>query len=127
MTDIAEFFEGHAGTDAASAGTDATARRAQQTTGRPLKHQEDRHEQQVESNEEHHKQQLALQQMEDTRKAGGTMAPQHQTPPFPTFDSTAELVKDYLVLFEIFANANSVHNEKKAQVFLTNQTSGTSS
>ena len=58
--------------------------------------------------------------MEDTRKSGGTMAPQHQTPPFPTFDSTAELWKDYLLRFETF-----VHEEKKALVFLTNQGSGT--
>ena len=63
--------------------------------------------------------------MEDTRKAGGTMAPQHQTPPFPAFDSTAELWKDYLLRFETFVNANSVPAEKKALVFLTNQTSGT--
>ena len=55
------------------------------------KHQEDRHKQQEESNEKRHMQQLALmqQQREDTRKAGETMAPQHQTPPFPAFDSTA--------------------------------------
>ena len=77
--------------------------------------------------EERHKQQLALmqQQMEDTRKAGGTMAPLHQTPSFLAFDSTAELWKDYLLSFETFVNANSVPDEKKALVFLTNLTSGT--
>ena len=82
---------------------------------------------QMQRQDEQHKQQLALmqQQMEDTRKAGGTMAPQHQTPPFPAFDSTAELWKDYLLRFETFVNANSVPDEKKALVFLTNQTSGT--
>ena len=64
--------------------------------------------------------------MEDTRKAGGTMAPQHQTPPpLPAFDPTAELWKDYLPRFETFANDNSVPDEKKALVFLTNMTSGT--
>ena len=91
------------------------------------KQQEERHKQQEVSNEERHKQQLALmqQQMEDTRKAGGTMVPQHQTPPFPAFDSTAELWKDYLLRFETFVNANSVPDDKKALVFLTNQTSGT--
>ena len=91
------------------------------------KQQEERHKQQEVSNEERHKQQLALmqQQMEDTRKAGGTMVPQHQTPPFPAFGSTAELWKDYLLRFETFVNANSVPDDKKALVFLTNQTSGT--
>ena len=92
-----------------------------------MRQQEERHKQQEVSNEERHKQQLALmqQQMEDTRKAGGTMVPQHQTPPFPAFDSTAELWKDYLLRFETFVNANSVPDDKKALVFLTNQTSGT--
>ena len=82
---------------------------------------------QMQKQDEQHKQQLVImqQQMEDTRKVGGTMAPQHQTPPFPAFDSTAELWKDYLLRFETFVNANSVPDEKKALVFLTNQTSGT--
>ena len=82
---------------------------------------------QMQKQAEQHKQQLVIlqQQMEDTRKAGGTMAPQNQTPPFPTFDSNAELWKDYLLRFETFVNANSVPDEKKALVFLTNQTSGT--
>ena len=92
-----------------------------------MRQQEEHHRQQEVSNEERHKQQLALmqQQMEDTRKAGGTMVSQHQTPPFPAFDSTAELWKDYLLRFETFVNANSVPDDKKALVFLTNQTSGT--
>ena len=92
-----------------------------------MRQQEERHKKQEVSNGERHKQQLALmqQQMEDTRKAGGTMVPHHQTPPFPAFDSTAELWKDYLLRFETFVNANSVLDNKKALVFLTNQTSGT--
>ena len=82
---------------------------------------------QMQKQDEQHKQQLVIlpQQMEDTRKAGGTMTPQHQTPQLPAFDSTAELWKDYLLRFETFVNANSVPDEKKALVFLTNQTSGT--
>ena len=68
---------------------------------------------------------LQQQQMEDTRKAGGTMTLQHQTPPVPVFDSTAELWRDYLLRFETFDNDTSVPDEKKALVFLTNQTSGT--
>ena len=92
-----------------------------------MRQQEERHKQQEVSNEERHTQQRALmqQQMKDTRKAGGTMVPQHQTPPFPAFDSTAELWKDYLLRFETFVNANSVPDENKDPVFLTNQTSGT--
>ena len=75
---------------------------------------------QMQRQDEQHKQQLALmqQQMEDTRKAGGTMALHHQTPPFPAFDSTAELWKAYLLRFETFVNANSVPDEKKAYMRL---------
>ena len=92
-----------------------------------MRQQEERHKQQEVSTEERHKQQLALmqQQMEDKRKAGGTIVPQHQKPPFSAFDSTAELWKDYLLRFETFVNANSVPDDKKALVFLTNQTSVT--
>ena len=68
---------------------------------------------------------LQQQQMEETWEAGGTMTLQHQTPPVPAFDSTAELWKDYLLRFETFVNDNSVPDDKKALVFLTNQTSGT--
>ena len=68
---------------------------------------------------------MQQQQMEDTRKAGGTMTPQNQEPPVPAFDSTAELWKDYQLRFETFVNDKSVPDEKKALVFLTNQTSGT--
>ena len=64
-------------------------------------------------------------QMEDTRKAGENMTPQHQTSPVPAFNSTAELWKDYLLRFETFVNDNSVPDEKKALVFLSNMTSGT--
>ena len=67
---------------------------------------------------------LQQQQMEDIRKAGGTMIPQRQTPPVPTFDST-ELWKDYLLHFETFVNANSILDEKKSLVFFTNKTSDT--
>ena len=36
------------------------------------------------------------------------MTPQHQTPPVPAFDSTAELWKDYLLRFETLVNDKSV-------------------
>ena len=45
------------------------------------------------------------------------MAPQHQTPPVPAFDSTAELWKGYLLRFETFVNDKSVPDKKKALVF----------
>ena len=43
-------------------------------------------------------------------------------PNFLPFDSTSELWKDYLARLYTCASANSVHEDKVAQVFLTNQT-----
>ena len=43
-------------------------------------------------------------------------------PSFVPFDPTAELWTDYWARFLTFLGANSVPNEKRAQVFLTNQT-----
>ena len=43
-------------------------------------------------------------------------------PNFVPFDSTSELWKDYSARFYTFASANSVPEDKVAQVFLTNQT-----
>ena len=85
--------------------------------------QEERHQQQ----EERHRQQLTVmqQQLDEQRKSAGTFASQKQTPPFPAFDSTAELWKDYLLRFKTFLSANSVPGDKLALVFLTNQTSDT--
>ena len=85
--------------------------------------QEERHQQQ----EERHWQQLTVmqQQLDEQRKSAGTFASQKQTPPFPAFDSTAELWKDYLLRFKTFVSANSVPDDKLALVFLTNQTSDT--
>ena len=89
----------------------------------PLQQQEERHQQQ----EERHRQQLTVmqQQLDEQRKSAETFASQKQTSPFPAFDSTAELWKDYLLRFKTFVSANSVPDDKLALVFLTNQTSDT--
>ena len=42
-------------------------------------------------------------------------------PTFPLFDSTSELWTDYLARFHTFIGANSVPEDKTAQVFLTSQ------
>ena len=72
-------------------------------------------------------QQLTMmqQQLDEQRKTRGVFTSQKQTPPFLTFDSTAELWKDYLLRFKTFVSANSVNDDKLALVFLTNQTSDT--
>ena len=92
--------------------------------------QEERHRQQEERHrqqEERHQQQRTVmqQQLDEQRKSAGTFASQKQTPPFPAFDSTAELWKNYLLRFKTFVSANSVPDDKLALVFLTNQTSDT--
>ena len=44
------------------------------------------------------------------------------TPAFTAFDPTAELWTDYWACFETFTTANSIPEDKKSHVFLTNQT-----
>ena len=84
-------------------------------------------QEQMQRQEERHQQQLTVmqQQLDEQRKSTGTFASQKQTPPFPAFNSTAELWKDYLLRFKTFVSANSVSDDKLALVFLTNQTSDT--
>ena len=78
-------------------------------------------QEQMQRQEERHQQQLTVmqQQLDEQRKSAGTFASQKQTPPFPAFDSTAELWKDYLLRFKTFVSANSVPSDKLALVFLT--------
>ena len=101
----------------------------QQLQQQEERHQQEkeRHRQQEERQEERHQRQLDLiqKQLDEQRKSGGTFTSQQQTPPFPAFDSTAELWKDYLLRFKTFVSANSVSDDKLALVFLTNQTSVT--
>ena len=81
----------------------------------------------MELQREQMQQQLTMmqQQLDEQRKTRGVFAFQKQTPPFPAFDSTAELWKDYLPRLKTFVSANSVNDDKLALVFLTNRTSDT--
>ena len=55
------------------------------------------------------------------KQIAGTQ-PAASIPNFMPFDSMSELWKDYLARFYTFAAANSIPEDKMAQVFLTNQT-----
>uniref|UniRef100_A0A5S6R5H4 Retrotransposon gag domain-containing protein n=1 Tax=Trichuris muris TaxID=70415 RepID=A0A5S6R5H4_TRIMR len=80
---------------------------------------------------------MQQQQIEAQRKQIKTLlprlAPVMTTPPmvasrvpnFTAFDPTAELCEDYWTRFKTFAGANSISEDKLAQVFLTNQTTTT--
>ena len=46
-------------------------------------------------------------------------------PNFTAFDATLELCKDYGARFHTFTGAHSVPDDKRAQVFPTNQTTAT--
>ena len=50
-------------------------------------------QEQMQRQEERHRQQFTVmqQQLDEQRRSAGTFASQKQTPPFPAFDSTAEL------------------------------------
>ena len=79
---------------------------------------------QIQKQDEQHKQRLVImqQQMEDTRNAGGTMAPDT---PISSFQLHCRAMEGLPLALEMFIDVNSVPDEKKALVFLTNQTSGT--
>uniref|UniRef100_A0A5S6QR28 Retrotransposon gag domain-containing protein n=1 Tax=Trichuris muris TaxID=70415 RepID=A0A5S6QR28_TRIMR len=80
---------------------------------------------------------MQQQQIEAQRKQIETLlsrlAPVARTPPmvassvpnFTAFDLASELWKDYWTRFKTLAGANSIPEDKLAQVFLTNQTTTT--
>eukprot|EP00914_Ancora_sagittata_P022662 GHVO01044975.1.p1 GENE.GHVO01044975.1~~GHVO01044975.1.p1 ORF type:complete len:278 (+),score=45.87 GHVO01044975.1:510-1343(+) len=98
----------------------------QQLELQQCQHQEDKEEMQRRIDE-----QLAQQREQmDIMKTmlGKSPAPlaastSSSTPTFAPFDATAELWTDYWARFCTFTGANSVPDDRKAQVFLTNQTS----
>ena len=59
---------------------------------------------------------LLLQSLQKKQATAATAAPA-----FPGFDLTAELLTDYIDRFNTFIAANSIHQDKIASTFLTNQ------
>lgn len=60
----------------------------------------------------------------DAEKRNSSQAPERNAPTIPSFvafDTTVELWTDYWARFQTFLGAHSVPREKRAQVFLTNQ------
>ena len=88
--------------------------------------------QQMEQQSQQHRVEMqTLLKLLDVQKYGtgeddsSTHHPQLSTaaiPPFAAFDSTSELWPDYWSRFCTFLVANAVPDQRKAQVFLTNQT-----
>lgn len=75
--------------------------------------QEARHQDQMEA---------IISMFKKTSESGETATRVTALPNFPAFDSASELWLDYLARFETYVEAHSVAEEKKAHVFLTNQT-----
>ena len=81
------------------------------------KQQEDYRRQQDERMEENKKlMELLLQSLQQKQETAATAVPA-----FPGFDPTAELITDYIGRFNTFIAANSIHQDKIASTFLTNQ------
>ena len=79
--------------------------------------QEDYRRQQDEKMEENRKlMELLLQSLQKKQETAATAVPA-----FPGFDLTAELLTDYIDRFNTFIAANSIHQDKIAGTFLTNQ------
>jgi len=72
-----------------------------------------------------HKEQMEalIADMGKQQVAGQSSSNALTTPNFSLFDSTSELWADYWSRFNTFIRAHSVPEERKAQVFLTNQSS----
>ena len=93
-----------------------------------MERQEQRYEQQLEVQKQQVEQQEANQkaQLKVILKAIGKSEPvvstlQGATPSFMPFDSSSEFWTDYWARFCTFANAHAVSDERKAKIFLTNQ------
>ena len=81
---------------------------------------------QLERQESLHKAQMeALLSAEDKTNTVAFTSLQGATPSFVQFDPSSELWTDYWARFCTFVSAHSVSNDRKAQIFLTNQSSTT--
>ena len=100
----------------------------QQITGQKeqMENQERRFLKQLERQETLHKAQMeALLSAVDKTNTIVSTSLQGATPSFVQFDPSSELWTDYWARFCTFVTAHSVSNNRKAQIFLTNQSSTT--
>ena len=77
-----------------------------------------------EQNKQHQKQMTMLQEQLKTLQSSLNNPRENVPTPmasFQPFDSTSELWTDYLARFRTFVTANSIPDNKQAQIFLTNQ------
>ena len=89
-----------------------------------MENQERRFLKQLERQESLHKAQMeALLSAVDKTNTVASTSLQGATPSFVQFDPSSELWTDYWARFCTFVSAHSVSNDRKAQIFLTNQSS----
>ena len=77
-----------------------------------------------EQNKQHQEQMTMLQEQLKTLRSSLNNPRENVPTPmasFQPFDSTSELWTDYLARFRTFVTANSIPDNKQAQIFLTNQ------
>ena len=78
-----------------------------------------------EQNKQHQEQMTMLQEQLKTLQSSLNNPRENVPTPmasFQPFDSTSELWTDYLARFRTFVTANSIPDNKQAQIFLTNLT-----
>jgi len=80
------------------------------------------HKEELEQQRKHHKEELDVLKSAISQAPGTNATSTVLVPAFTPFDSTTELWEDYWARFCTFCAANSVSEERKAQIFLTNQT-----
>jgi hypothetical protein len=92
---------------------------------RQLQNQESAYERQLEKLEERHKEQMAFLLDKLDRKGSPDNTVVSYDHKFPPFDPNVELWKDYWSRFDTFTRACSIPDQKKALIFLSNQTKET--
>ena len=90
-------------------------------------HQEQKkqHQEQMAVLRDEHREQMTMLQEQLKILQSSLNKPRENVPTpmasFQPFDSTSELWTDYLARFRTFVTANSIPDNKQAQIFLTNQ------
>ena len=92
-----------------------------------MEQQQRQHAQQIEQQQQQHAQQMEalLTALKTNKVEEHINTPVASIPTFSPFDATSELWSDYWARFNTFIGAHSIPEERKAQVFLTNQSTVT--
>ena len=90
-----------------------------------MQKQIEKQEERLEKQEERHSRQMEVLFKRLENGSPAPIAPAASVPSFAPFNPTSELWNNYQARFYMLVGANSISEEKIAQVFMTNQTTTT--